>query len=123
MTYYLGIFATPGGDKHHLFSLDDAAGTITNSMGPVTLENLVMTDKGFSADMPAGPGKHHFDCTYTDGGIHVKGTVIMEGNPVGTYEADMDKVDTNALPKDPEGPSGPPDGLVPVVRWPWRSRS
>ena len=60
MTYYLGIFATPGGDKHHLFSLEHGGGTIRNSMGPVTLEGFTETDKGFSADMPAGPGKHHF---------------------------------------------------------------
>ena len=23
MTHYLGIFATPGGDKHHLFSIEE----------------------------------------------------------------------------------------------------
>lgn len=113
MTYYLGVFATPGGDKHHLFSLEKVGGTITNSMGPVTLENFSENSKGFSADMPAGPGKHHFEAVYTNGGIHVVGTVIMEGNPVGTYEVDMEKADSDHLPADPEGPSGPPDGPGP----------
>ena len=65
---------------------------------------------GFSADMPAGPGKHHFEAVYTPEGIHVTGTVIMEGSAVGTYEADMKKTDSDLLPADPEGPSGPPDG-------------
>lgn len=113
-TFYLGIFPTPGGDKHHLFSLQEEdgvlSGTITNSMGPTELENCVKTESGFSADMPAGPGKHHFEAAYTDGGIHVVGTVIMEGNPVGTYEADMALAADGTLPADPEGPSGPPDG-------------
>ena len=110
MTYYLGVFVTPGGDKHHLFSVDGNGGTITNSMGPVALENFTASDSGFSADMPAGPGRHHFEAVYTDGGVHVKGTVIMEGSPVGAYEADMEKVDSGFLPADPEGPAGPPDG-------------
>lgn len=110
MTYYLGIFATPGGDKHHLFSLSGDGGVITNSMGPVTLENYVATEHGFSANMPAGPGQHHFDAVYIPNGIHVVGTVIMEGNPVGTYEADMARVDSDLLPADPEGATGPPDG-------------
>ena len=110
MTYYLGIFPTPGGDKHHLFSIDGDGGTIRNSMGPVTLENFIRTAEGFSCDMPAGPGKHHFEAVCTDSGIHVNGTVIMEGNPVGTYEADMEQTDSDALPADPEGPSGPPEG-------------
>ena len=113
-TYYLGIFPTPGGDKHHLISLQEEggvlSGTITNSMGPTELENCVKSHSGFTADMPAGPGKHHFDATYTDGGIHVLGTVIMEGNPVGTYEADMALAPDDTLPADPEGPSGPPGG-------------
>ena len=113
-TFYLGIFPTPGGDKHHLFSLREEggtlSGTITNSMGSTELENCVKSQTGFSADMPAGPGKHHFDATYTDGGIHVVGTVIMEGNPVGTYEADMALTTDGSLPDDPDGPSGPPDG-------------
>lgn len=60
--------------------------------------------------MPAGPGKHHFEAVYTPEGIHVTGTVIMEGSAVGTYEADMKKTDSDLLPADPEGPSGPPDG-------------
>ena len=71
MTYYLGIFATPGGDKHHLFSLEHGGGTITNSMGPVTLEDFAAHSNGFSADMPAGPGKHHFEAIYTLGGIKI----------------------------------------------------
>ena len=53
MTYYLGVFATPGGDKHHLFSIEGPGGTITNSMGPVELADFQATEKGFSADMPA----------------------------------------------------------------------
>lgn len=112
MTYYLGIFPTPGGDKHHLFSLDitegSLSGTITNSMGPVGLTNCVLTENGFSADMPAGMGVHHFDAVSTPDGIHVCGTVIMEGNPVGTYEADMHTAPDDFLPEDPEGPAGPP---------------
>lgn len=115
-TYYLGIFATPGGDKHHLFSLDEAGGTITNSMGPVTLENFEKKAGGFSADMPAGPGKHHFEAAYTPAGLHVVGTVVMEGKAVGTYEADMARVESDALPQDPEGPAGPPDGPGPGGR-------
>lgn len=110
MTHYLGIFATPGGDKHHLFSIEGQGSTIRNSMGPVTLESFHGTDSGFSADMSAGPGKHHFEAVYTPEGIHVTGTVIMEGSAVGTYEADMKKTDSDLLPADPEGPSGPPDG-------------
>lgn len=113
MTYYLGIFTTPGGDKHHLFSLAEGSGTITNSMGCVALENFLETTQGFSADMPAGPGKHHFDAVYTADGIHVVGAVIMEGNPVGTYEADMRQVDSDTLPKDEESPAGPPNGSEP----------
>ncbi len=113
MTYYLGIFPTPGGDKHHLFSLEEQGGTIRNSMGPVTLRELDCSESGFRADMPVGMGKHHFEATYIDDGIHVVGTVIMEGNPVGTYEADMKKVESDALPADPEGPAGPPDGPGP----------
>ena len=100
MTYYLGIFPTPGGDKHHLFSLTEHGGTITNSMGPVVLEDFTQTAEGFFCDMPAGPGKHHFEATYIDSGIHVKGTFFMEGNPVGTYEADMDRVSSGELPAD-----------------------
>ena len=57
----------------------------------MTLENFIRTAEGFSCDMPAGPGKHHFEAVCTDSGIHVNGTVIMEGNPVGTYEADMEQ--------------------------------
>ena len=110
MTYYLGIFATPGGEKHHLFSIEGQGGTITNSMGPTKLENFQDTDTGFSADMPAGPGKHHFEAVYTPDGIQVTGTVIMEGKPVGTYTAHMKKTDSDLLPADPEGPFGPPDG-------------
>lgn len=112
-TYYLGIFTTPGGDKHHLFSIEETRGTITNSMGPVTLTNFSASEIGFSAIMPAGMGEHRFEATYTDGGIHVKGTVVMEGAPVGNYEADMKQVDSDELPADPEGPSGPPDGPGP----------
>ncbi len=110
MTCYLGVFPTPGGDKHHLFSIASSGGTITNSLGATALENFSATEKGFSADMPAGPGKHHFEAAYTDAGLHVTGTVIMEGKAVGTYEADMEKVDSDFLPADPEGPSGPPGG-------------
>jgi len=113
MTYYLGIFATPGGDKHHLFAIEENSGTITNSMGPVILTNFVETEDGFSAVMPAGMGEHRFVAKYTDNGIHVVGTVVMEGNPVGSYEADMNKVDSDFLPADPEGPAGPPDGPGP----------
>ena len=109
-TYYLGVFPTPGGDKHHLFTIEGQGGTITNSMGPVTLTDFSAHDGGFSADMPAGLGKHHFEATYTKTGIHVVGTVIMEGNPVGTYEADMALAADGTLPDDPEGPSGSPDG-------------
>lgn len=102
--YYLGIFPTPGGDKHHLFAMTDGdsgfSGTITNSIGCQALENCAKTADGFSADMPAGPGKHHFDVTYTDGGIHVLGAVIMEGNQVGTYEADMAITASPELPPD-----------------------
>ena len=107
MKYYLGIFATPGGDKHHLFAITEKGGTIRNSMGPVELAGFQATETGFSADMPAGPGKHHFEAAYTDFGLHVTGTVIMEGNPVGTYEADMEQVDSAILPPDPEGPRAP----------------
>lgn len=114
MTYYLGIFPTPGGDKHHLFSLNmegtNLSGTITNSMGPVALTNCVLTETGFSADMPAGMGLHHFDAVKTPEGIHVTGTVIMEGTPVGTYEADMALAPDDTLPEDPPGPIGPPMG-------------
>ena len=110
MIYYLGLFPTPGGDKHHLFSIEDQGGTITNSMGPVELTEFHATDAGFSADMPAGPGKHHFEAAYIPGGIHVTGTVIMEGSPVGSYEADLKQVDSDVLPADPEGPAGPPPG-------------
>ena len=113
MIYYLGIFATPGGDKHHLFSIEGNGGTITNSMGPVTLKNFTETQQGFTAVMPAGMGEHRFEATYTEDGIHVSGTVVMEGNPVGTYEADMKQVDSDELPEDPEGPAGPPEGPGP----------
>lgn len=114
MTYYLGLFDTPGGKKHHLFSLEETGGTITNSMGPVTLENFLRTETGFSADMPAGPGRHHFEAAFTETGLHIQGTVIMEGNPVGNYEADMERTETDALPADPEGPGGPPPEMPPV---------
>lgn len=113
MTYYLGVFATQAGTSTICFPWKTGGGTITNSMGPVTLENFSENSKGFSADMPAGPGKHHFEAVYTNGGLHVVGTVIMEGNPVGTYEADMEKADSDHLPADPEGPSDPPDGPGP----------
>ena len=111
MKYYLGQFPTPGGDKWHLFALEDDRGIVTNSIGPVELENLVVTSDGFSGDMPAGPGKHHFEARYIDGGLHVDGTVIMEGNPVGTYASDMKLADSDELPADeesPVGPGGPP---------------
>ena len=49
MKYYLGIFATPGGDKHHLFAIGENGGTITNSMGPVALTNFSGNHAGFSA--------------------------------------------------------------------------
>ncbi len=107
MTYYLGIFATPGGEKHHLFSIEEQSGTIRNSMGPVPLENFKHTDIGFSADMPAGPGMHHFEAVYTPDGIRVTGTVIMEGSPVGTYTAHMKKTDSDLLPADPADSSDP----------------
>ena len=81
-------------------------------MGPVSLENFQGTNTGFSADMPAGPGKHHFEAVYTSDGIQVTGTVIMEGKAVGTYTAHMKKTDSDLLPADPAGPrdgsGGPP---------------
>lgn len=77
-------------------------------MGPVTLESFHGTDSGFSADMPAGPGKHHFEAVYTPEGIHVTGTVIMEGSAVGTYEADMKKqIPTCSLPTRKAPPAHP----------------
>lgn len=60
MTHYLGIFATPGGDKHHLFSIEGQGGTIRNSIGPVTLESFHGTDSGFSADNACRPRKAPF---------------------------------------------------------------
>lgn len=106
--HYVGIFPTPGGDKHHLFAMTDGnnglTGSITNSLGPTELENCQKTEGGFSADMPAGPGKHHFEAEYTGGGIHVNGSVIMEGNQVATYEADMELTSSSELPPDGEGP-------------------
>lgn len=99
--YFLGLLPTPGGDKYHLFSLENETIEITNDMGPKLAKDVHSIDGGIGFTMETGPVDHIFELTFANLDLAAKVAKVDTGEVMASFQIKLTPTDCAILPENP----------------------
>lgn len=99
--YFLGLLPTPGGDKYHLFHLENETIEITNDMGTTLAKDIHSIDGGVGFTMETGPVDHIFDLNDDTLNLDAKVARADTGEVMASFQIKLTPTGRAILPENP----------------------